>query len=113
MSIGIATLSNVQLSVLQAPEIARESVPVLASAQAANAQAPGIIARYDQDRAETVQQLEQVQSGGVPDALAGHPAREHAGYRANGRRNPSLEHKTVALAAAHPAWMGSLVDIRA
>jgi len=113
MAVGIATLSNMQLSVLQAPEIAREQVPFLAQAQAANAQAPAIIAGFDRIAAETVQRLERAQSGGVPDALAGHATHERPAYGQSGRRNRALEEKTIVLAGAHPAWVGSLVDIRA
>jgi len=113
MADAISSLASVQLSVLQLPEIARESTPVLLQSQIAAAQAPAIIAQQDQDAAETVQMLEELGSSHVPDALSGNTFREPAGYRSPERRSPGVQEKTVSLAAAHPRGLGSLVDVRA
>lgn len=113
MAVNITTIANVQLSVLQAPEIAREAIPITAQAQLANAQAPGIIAREDREMAETVQQLQATDWARTSDALAGAPQRELPEYRHGSRRNGSLEDKVVALAGAHPRGLGALVDVRA
>ena len=113
MAVNITTLANVQLSVLQAPEIARAQAPIAAQAQLANAQAPGIIAQHDQEMAETVQQLEPAEWAGVPDALTGAPGQELPQYRQGMRRNQPLQEKIVALAAAHPRGIGALVDVQA
>jgi hypothetical protein len=113
MAVNITTVANVQLSMLQAPEIAREAVPIVGQAQLANSQAPAIIAQHDQEMAETVQHIDPTDWARTPDALAGAPAREQPGYRQHARRNRPLEEKAVALAATHPRGVGSLVDIQA
>jgi len=109
----ISQVANVQLSVLQSPEIARAQAPLATQAQLANAAVPGIIAKNDQDAAQTVQALQQTTWHGVPDSLSGSPPREAPTYRDAGRRNRPLGEKIIALAAAHPRGIGALVDVRA
>src|SRR5438093_634522 len=113
MAEGVAAIANVQLTVLQAPEIARAQVPIAAQAQIANAQAPAIIAKQDQDALETVQQLQQADRHSVPDTLDGRPGGELPTYRERPARSRSIANLAVPLAAAHPRGLGALVDVRA
>ena len=113
MAEAISALASAQLIVLQAPEIAREQVPIAAQAQLANAQAPAIIAKHDEDARETVQQLHEAQWHGVRDALQGNPGHELPSDRRSGARPGGLAERAIPLAAAHPRGLGALVDIRA
>ena len=113
MAVNAATLANVQLSMLQAPEIAREQVPVLAQAQLASAEAPSLIAQHDQEMAESVQKLAATDWARAQDALSGTPQRDLSAYRQGTRRSPRLDEKVVALAGAHPRGIGALVDVSA
>jgi len=114
MADAIAAISNVQLGLLQSPEIAREQIPITAQVQLASAQAAAIIAKEDQDAREMVQHLQQVSSHGVQEALSGPPDRDSSAFR---QRRPGVREpvaaKAVSLAAAHPRGLGSLVDFRA
>jgi hypothetical protein len=109
----ISAVSSVQLTVLQAPEIARGQVPIAAQAQIANAQAPAIIAKHDQDALETVQELQQADRRGVPDTLDGSPGGELPAYRDRTAQQRALAERAIPLAAAHPRGLGATVDIRA
>lgn len=109
---AISSIANLQLSVMQLPEVAREEVPILASTQLANAQAPAIIARQDRDASETVQSLEQLGSGGVSETPDRGPRRERPAYSEH-PRSPRLGERRLTLAAAHPFGVGLLIDVSA
>ena len=111
MADGISSIANVQLSVLQLPEVVREQTPVLLQSQIIASQAPAIIRQQDEDAAETIQILQQASWRGTPDALAHNPPRERPAYRQPAPR--PLEEKVIALAAAHPRGLGKMVDLLA
>lgn len=113
MADPVSAVASVQLGFLQAPEIARESMPIIGAVQLANAQAASAIAHHAQEARETVQQLEQTDTSGVNDALSGRPNGEPPSYRDRRRPRPALEARAIPLAAAHPRGLGSTVDIRA
>ena len=110
----ISAAANVQLGMLQSPEIAREQVPIAAQAQLANEQAPNVIAKQQQDAQETVQQVAQADNPNVQDALSGNPDREPPTYRQRGRRRATPAQPPATPAAVpHPRGIGDLVDVRA
>lgn len=109
---AVSGIANIQLSVLQLPEVARLEVPVLASAQLANAEAPAIIALADRRAAEMVQFVQELDRRGVSNAADDTARRESTAYRWR-QRSPRLGQRVVALAAVHPFGVGSLVDFRA
>lgn len=114
MADPIAYVANVQLGYVQAPEIAREVVPIAAQVQIANEQAAAIIARYAEEAVETVQQLVPLETAGVPDTLAGSPNHERPSYREARRRvREPVQSRAVPLAAAHPRGLGATVDVSA
>ncbi|MBV9119125.1 MAG: hypothetical protein JOZ39_00330 [Chloroflexi bacterium] len=110
---SIASIDNLQLNVLQLPEVAREEVPILAQAQLANAQTSAIVDRADREATEMVQTLPEAGSNVVPNSLAGMTARQRPSYHPAARRPERLQRKVIALAAAHPFGVGKLVDFRA
>jgi hypothetical protein len=110
---SVSPIANVQLNILQLPEVARIEEPVLAEAQLANAQVPAIVAHEDQRTAETVQVLHEAgrhATGSATDGSAGH---ERPAYRAPVRRPSRIEARLPALAGAHPRGIGHFVDVRA
>src|SRR5487761_968751 len=113
MAEAISALSNVQLGLLQSPEIAREQIPITGQAALANAQAAAIIARDDKTAAETVHALQEIDSRGVPNALVGQRQGGSPGYRRRPPLREPVSTRVVPLAAAHPRGLGSLVDLRA
>lgn len=114
MADAISAATNVQLGFLQAPEIARETVPITAQAELANAQAAALIAKDDQDASETIQRLQEASSQGVPDALQHQPDSQPRGWRQRrGRLREPVAARAAPLAAAHPRGLGGLVDYRA
>jgi len=110
---SVSPIANMQLNILQLPEVARIEMPVLAQAQLANAQVPAIVAREDQDAAETIQMLRQADRRAAGSGTGGATARERPAYRDPSRRPYRLTSKVTALAAAHPRGIGQLVDLRA
>ena len=110
---SVASLANVQLSVLQLPEVAREEIPVLAQSEIMAGQTPAIIQQYDQEAAETIQTLQPADWRGVPSALDGSTTRQPPSYRDPGHFRGRLQTKTAALAATDPRGVGQLVDVRA
>jgi hypothetical protein len=114
MADAISAINNVQLGLLNSPEIAREQIPITAQAQLANAQAAAAIAKQDQDASEMVQRLQQTDSAGVQDALSGRPGGDASAFRRRRQRvSEPVAAKAVPLAAAHPRGLGDLVDFRA
>ena len=114
MADAISAIANVQLGLLQSPEVAREQIPITAQAELANAQAAALIAKDDQDAQEMVQRLQQAGSDGVPDALHGQPDSQPRGWRRRrGRQSAPVTSRAEPLAAAHPRGLGALVDFRA
>ncbi|HEU0167761.1 MAG TPA: hypothetical protein VFS62_08280 [Chloroflexota bacterium] len=109
---SVSPIANVQLNILQLPEVARLEMPVLAQAQLANAQMPAIIAHGDREAAETIQVLREVDRRAVTSATDGATTRDRPSYRQPVRRS-RLQAKVPALAAAHPRGIGQLVDLRA
>ncbi|MFI5267250.1 MAG: hypothetical protein ACHQ7M_07730 [Chloroflexota bacterium] len=114
MADAISAINNMQLGLLNSPEIAREQIPVTGQVQLANAQEAAMIAKGDQDAREMVQRLQQADSRGVRDALSGQPERASpaCGLRRSRLREPGVAEATP-LAAAHPRGLGGLVDFRA
>ncbi|HVA24355.1 MAG TPA: hypothetical protein VMW62_08180 [Chloroflexota bacterium] len=112
MADAIAGISNVQLGLLQSPEIAREQIPITAQVALANAQAAAIIARDDQAARGMVQRLQETDSQGVRDALSGRPDADSSRFHRRRPRQP-VTSRAIPLAAAHPRGLGALVDFRA
>lgn len=111
---SIASIANVQLSVLQLPEVAREQVPLLYQEQLTNAQVAAVVQHYDEEAGRTVQVLPQVDRRPVPTATDGSTARQAPGYGRQARSGKQrFEGRLRMLAAAHPSGMGLYVDMRA
>ncbi|HEX6511841.1 MAG TPA: hypothetical protein VF157_06060 [Chloroflexota bacterium] len=113
MADPISAVNSVQLGILQAPEIAREQIPITAQSQLANAQAPAVIAQHDEQARETVQVIEHAENPIVRDALSGPPNGQLPAYNGRRDRRGDLAGRAVPLAAAHPRGLGALVDLRA
>ncbi|MBV8087797.1 MAG: hypothetical protein JO247_23555 [Chloroflexi bacterium] len=109
---SVSPIANVQLNILQLPEVARLEVPVLAQAQLANAQVPAIVAHDDQEAAETIQVLREADRRATGSATDGATTRQRPSYRDPARRPFRAETRLPALAAAHPRGIGQLVDLR-
>ncbi len=111
---AISAAASIQLGFLQSPEIARETVPIAAQAQIANAQAGVAASTFSQEVLETVQESPRLGSARVPDSLAGNPNNGRPSYREPRRRvREPVRARAVPLAAAHPRGLGDMVDIRA
>ncbi|MDE3075664.1 MAG: hypothetical protein KGJ86_09550 [Chloroflexota bacterium] len=103
-----ANVANIQLTVMQLPQVAHDQMPGLLQAELANAQAPALIRQQDERAAEMVQELEQPVGNKVGDALTGSGPRYQAG--AQGRRRP--DGGAASQNTPHPLGVGSLIDIR-
>lgn len=103
-------ISNMQLTVLNLPQVAHDLVPAAQAAQLANAQAPAIIRHQDQQAAETVQQTHAAEGNRIENELSGEGAQYEPS--ADGRRQPKREQTSEKRRASHPMGIGALVDIQ-
>ena len=115
MADPISAVASIQLGFLQQPEIAREVVPIASQAQIANAQVTQVVERLEEQRLETVLDVEPVESDVVPDSLAGEPNHQRPSYRERRRRRwrPPVIALATTLPRRHPRHVGSMVDVRA
>ena len=104
---SIASIASAQLSVLQAPEVARDKNVLFQEATLANAQAPAIIKDHDREMDETVQQLEQAEWQGVKGF--GASARQRAPRRRPPARRRSADSRRKL---PNPFGLGALIDIQ-
>lgn len=111
MAEAISAVASVQLTVLQAPEVARRENPAVQYAALANAQAASSAAQQRRLALETVRQTPEADRRGVPSDVdgAGDRGLWFWGQGGRGRLRGRLQH----LAAAHPGGVGLLVDVRA
>ncbi|HUZ77287.1 MAG TPA: hypothetical protein VMV93_06855 [Chloroflexota bacterium] len=102
-----ANISNIQLTVLQLPQVAHDQVPAMTAAELAGAQAQQLLQHEDERASEVVQQMQSAQGNQVGDATSGGGKGMYQG-QGNGRRGARQQKKS---GPPHPLGVGSLIDI--